>query len=241
MSKRDSGFGRCLRFLIFVGAAVVVVVSGANRAHAESNELISPLSNITGPVDSSPSADYVRRPTDPPRFDADSPAAKAARARAAAAAPAKPVQPKSKTKHGDNVDVGPSGDRGMPPSEDSTSRWPAGDSTKTRQSAGDSRHAGRSITQRRRGGRRTARRRAGRPTAPAPTRHRGGRPVRRPPRSRRPARSPPRSRLLSHRRLPAPRATRRCSCRRRRSRRSITWSPRRPRRHPRRSRRRWRP
>ena len=163
-------------------------------------------------------------------------AAKSARARAEAAAPAKPVQPKSKTKHGDNVDAAPSGDGAMPPSDDRAT----GRQRPRRRGVG-----GRLDVRGRRQLDEDARRRT-HDRAPSAADAASGRldiamaggldaraavPI---------GRAPPQS-PSAHRRLPAPRATRRRSCRRRRSRRSTTWSARRRRRHPRRSRRRWRP
>src|SRR5262245_9331036 len=91
------GVGQCLRSAVFVGVAFLVVAAGASRARAEGDGAISPFPSATGPVDSTlnygestPSADYVRKQTEPPRFDANSPAAKAARA---AAPPPRPVAP----------------------------------------------------------------------------------------------------------------------------------------------------
>ena len=84
MFSRSLAFRMCLRSAVFVGAAVCMFAT--NRAHAQSGDLISPLSNVTGPADSTPSADYVRNGTEPPRFDPNSPEAKAARAKAASAA-----------------------------------------------------------------------------------------------------------------------------------------------------------
>src|ERR1044071_6888356 len=81
--------GRCPRGGLFVGT-----VLAANVGRAEpGDDSISPFSNTTGPADSTPSSDYVRKPTEPPRFDPNSPAATAAR-KAEAAKPRKVVSPK---------------------------------------------------------------------------------------------------------------------------------------------------
>ena len=58
MFSRSLAFRKCLRSAVFVGAAVCAFET--NRAHAQSGDSISPLSNVTGPADSTPSADYVR-------------------------------------------------------------------------------------------------------------------------------------------------------------------------------------
>src|SRR5262245_34717157 len=94
MFSRGLGLGKCLRWAVFVGV-VFFFAEGAQRARAEGDAAISPLSNATGPVDSTlnsrdstPSADYVRKQTEPPRFDPSSPAAKAARS---AAPPPRPL------------------------------------------------------------------------------------------------------------------------------------------------------
>src|SRR6185503_4108023 len=98
-----------------------------------------PFSNVDGPADSTPSADYVRKQTEPPRFDPDSAAAKEGRARAPDLAP-KPLRPKPKAEVGGIVDVDRGADGVMPPSsdsnaasrgpvDDSTPRWPVNDST----------------------------------------------------------------------------------------------------------------
>jgi len=128
MSIRGLGSCTSLRLLIFVSAAVYA--SGTNRARAESDEAISPFSNVGGPADSTPSADYVRRQTEPPRFDPDSAAAKEGRARAPDLAP-KPLRPKPKAEVGGIVDVDRGADGVMPPSSDSNaaSRGPVDDST----------------------------------------------------------------------------------------------------------------
>ena len=88
MFSRSLAFRKCLRSAVFVVAAVCTFAT--NRAHAQSGDSISPLSNVTGPADSTPSADYVRKGTEPPRFDPNSPEAQAARAKAASAPPKPP-------------------------------------------------------------------------------------------------------------------------------------------------------
>ena len=89
MFSRSLAFRMCLRSAVFVVAAVCTFAT--NRAHAQSGDSISPLSNVAGPGDSAPSADYVRKGTEPPRFDPNSPEAQAARAKAAASPPPKPA------------------------------------------------------------------------------------------------------------------------------------------------------
>src|SRR5206468_2392777 len=75
-----SGFRRCLGCAIFF--AGVVAAPSARRALAQADNSISSLSTNSGPGDSTPAADYVRRQTEPPRFDPNSPAAQAERAKA---------------------------------------------------------------------------------------------------------------------------------------------------------------
>ena len=89
MFGHGPGVGKYLRNVIFVGAFVgAALAADAHRARAQSDDSISPFSNTTGPADSTPSADYVRKQTEPPRFDPNSPAAADAR-RAEAAKPRK--------------------------------------------------------------------------------------------------------------------------------------------------------
>ena len=101
MFSRGLGLCRCLRSVVFVGV-FSFLASAAHRARAEGDGVISPLSNVPGPVDSTlgshdstPSADYVRKPTDPPRFDPNSASAKAARS-SAATRPAAPPVPRAR-------------------------------------------------------------------------------------------------------------------------------------------------
>src|SRR5438477_12880021 len=81
MFEHGSGFRRCLGWAVFFAGFVAAAVS-ARRALAQPDNSISSLSADGGPADSTSSADYVRRQTEPPRFDPNSPAARAARAKA---------------------------------------------------------------------------------------------------------------------------------------------------------------
>jgi len=78
-----------LRPAIFFGAVCGIAIFSPPRAQAqdEGPDSISALPTPTGPDDSTAAADYVRKPTDPPPFNAKSPQAIAARKRAAAAKP----------------------------------------------------------------------------------------------------------------------------------------------------------
>jgi translation initiation factor IF-2 len=78
--KRVFGFQVGVRSGIFAGAVLVVV--GGTPVHAQSGDPISPPANAAGPGDSTPSSDHVRKPTEPPPFDPNRPAARAARAKA---------------------------------------------------------------------------------------------------------------------------------------------------------------
>jgi hypothetical protein len=86
-------FGRAervwLRPAIFFGAVCGIAIFSPPRASAQSegSDSISALPTPSGPDESSPAADYVRKPTDPPPFNAKSPQAIAARKRAAAEKP----------------------------------------------------------------------------------------------------------------------------------------------------------
>ena len=102
MSNRIFGIHVGLRAGIFAGAILVAV--GVTPVHAQSGDPISPPANTVGPADSTPSPDHVRKPTEPPAFDPNRPAARAARAKAAATPPAAPAprsdeaQPKAPTR-----------------------------------------------------------------------------------------------------------------------------------------------
>ena len=86
--KRVFGHHVGLRWGIFAGAVFVAV--GVTPAHAQSGGGTSPPANTAGPADSTPSPDHVRKPTEPPPFDSNRPAARPARAKVATppAAPA---------------------------------------------------------------------------------------------------------------------------------------------------------
>ncbi len=77
MCNRVFGLQVGLRSGIFAGAILVAV--GVTPVHAQSGDAISPPANTGGPADSTPSPDHVRKPTEPPPFDAKTPAARAAR------------------------------------------------------------------------------------------------------------------------------------------------------------------
>lgn len=99
MCNRVFGLHVGLRSGIFAGAILVAV--GVTPVHAQSGDPISPPANTVGPADSTPSPDHVRKPTEPPPFDPNRPAARAARVKAkppAAPAPeSDAVQPKAPT------------------------------------------------------------------------------------------------------------------------------------------------
>jgi len=84
MSRRYSN--KCLRYAVYI-TALCVLSAGSARAQGES---ASPLPSVSAPPDSSQSvdyvrthsADYVRKPTDPPPFNPNSQAAEIARATA---------------------------------------------------------------------------------------------------------------------------------------------------------------
>jgi hypothetical protein len=80
MCNRVFGSRVGIRSGIFAGAILVAV--GVTPVHAQSGERISPPANTVGPADSTPSSDYVRKPTEPPPFDPNKPAARAARVKA---------------------------------------------------------------------------------------------------------------------------------------------------------------
>ena len=77
MCNRVFGHHVGLRWGIFAGAVLVAV--GVTPAHAQSGGGMSPPVNTGGPADSTPSPDHVRKPTEPPPFDSNTPAARAAR------------------------------------------------------------------------------------------------------------------------------------------------------------------
>ena len=87
MCNRVFGLQAGLRWGIFAGAVLVAV--GVTPAHAQSGGGISPPATVQS--DSTPSSDHVRKPTEPPPFDPNRPAARAARAKAAATPPAAPA------------------------------------------------------------------------------------------------------------------------------------------------------
>ena len=99
MCNRVFGLHVGLRSGIFAGAILVAV--GVTPVHAQSGDPISPPANTVGPADSTPSPDHVRKPTEPPPFDSNRPAARAARVKAtppAAPAPGSDAaQPKAPT------------------------------------------------------------------------------------------------------------------------------------------------
>jgi len=78
-----------LRPAIFFGAVcgIAIVCPPRGFAQSEGSDSISALPTPSGPDDSTPAADYVRKPTDPPPFNSKSPQAIAARKRAAAEKP----------------------------------------------------------------------------------------------------------------------------------------------------------
>ena len=80
MRNRVFGLQVGLRSGIFAGAILVAV--GVTPVHAQSGDPISPPANTVGPADSTPSPDHVRKPTEPPPFDSNRPAARAARVKA---------------------------------------------------------------------------------------------------------------------------------------------------------------
>jgi hypothetical protein len=80
MCNRVCGLHVGLRSGIFAGAILVAV--GVTPVHAQSSAPIAPPANTVGPADSTPSADHVRKPTEPPAFDPNKPAARAARVKA---------------------------------------------------------------------------------------------------------------------------------------------------------------
>ena len=102
MCNRVFGLHVGLRSGIFAGAILVAV--GVTPVHAQSGDPISPPANTVGPADSTPSPDHVRKPTEPPPFDSNRPAARAARVKAtppAAPAPGSDAaQPKAPTRIG---------------------------------------------------------------------------------------------------------------------------------------------
>ena len=99
MCNRVFGLHVGLRSGIFAGA--ILVAAGVTPVHAQSGDPISPPANTVGPADSTPSPDHVRKPTEPPPFDPNRPAARAARVKAtppAAPAPGSDAaQPKAPT------------------------------------------------------------------------------------------------------------------------------------------------
>ena len=74
MRNRVFGLHVGLRSGIFAGAILVAV--GVAPVHAQSGDPISPPANTVGPADSTPSSDHVRKPTEPPPFDSNRPAAR---------------------------------------------------------------------------------------------------------------------------------------------------------------------
>jgi hypothetical protein len=100
MCNRIFGLHVGLQSGIFAGAILVAV--GVTPVHAQSGDPISPPANTVGPAGSTPSPDHVRKPTEPPPFDPNRPAARAARVKApppAAPAPGSDAaQPKAPTR-----------------------------------------------------------------------------------------------------------------------------------------------
>ncbi len=72
MCNRVFGLHVGLRSGIFAGALLVAV--GVTPVRAQSGDPISPPANAAAPVDSTPSSDHVRKPTEPPPFDSSKPA-----------------------------------------------------------------------------------------------------------------------------------------------------------------------
>src|SRR3954463_12849094 len=75
MCNRVFGLHVGLRSGIFAGA---ILLAGVTPVRAQSGDPISPPANTVGPADSGPSPDHVRKPTEPPPFDSNRPAARVA-------------------------------------------------------------------------------------------------------------------------------------------------------------------
>jgi len=71
-------WGWCLCLAIFFGVSFGEV-NRSDAATGPDDPTFPPLSSVTEPGDSAPSADHVRLPTEPPRFDPNDPAAKRAK------------------------------------------------------------------------------------------------------------------------------------------------------------------
>ena len=71
-------WGWCLCSVIFFGVSLGQV-NQSDAATGPDDPTFPPPSSVTEPGDSAPSADHVRLPTEPPRFDPNDPAAKRAK------------------------------------------------------------------------------------------------------------------------------------------------------------------